>query len=68
VVNGRFKGGYITRRYGQPDRGVHAIQLELAQSTYMDESPPFHWRPDLAERCQPVVRSVVEGALRRLAA
>ena len=38
VVNGRFRGGYITRRYGNPDRGVHAVQLELAQRAYMDEA------------------------------
>ncbi len=38
VTNGRFRGGYITRRYGRPEAGVHAIQLELAQRTYMDET------------------------------
>ena len=37
VLNGRFKGGYIPRHYGRPEQGVHAIQLELAQRTYMDE-------------------------------
>lgn len=37
VLNGRFKGGYITRNYGNPEDNVHAIQLELAQRTYMDE-------------------------------
>jgi formiminoglutamase len=37
VVNGRFKGGYITRHYGQPDGGVHAVQLELAMRGYLDE-------------------------------
>lgn len=37
VVNGRFIGGYITRHYGQPEQGVHAIQLELSQATYLDE-------------------------------
>lgn len=37
VANGRFKGGYITRHYGRPAEGVDAIQLELAQVTYMDE-------------------------------
>ena len=43
VVNGRFKGGYVTRHYGQPTRGVHALQLEIAQTCYMDEAPPFPW-------------------------
>jgi len=38
VVNGRFKGGYITRAYGDPDNNVHAIQLELSQATYMNEN------------------------------
>src|SRR5262249_12046932 len=43
VVNGRFKGGYVTRHYGQPQRGVHALQLETAQECYMDEAPPYPW-------------------------
>ncbi len=38
AVNGRFKGGYITRHYGRPDAGVQAVQLELAQLNYMDEA------------------------------
>ncbi|MDH3439616.1 MAG: N-formylglutamate deformylase [Gammaproteobacteria bacterium] len=37
VSNGRFKGGYITRHYGSPEDSIHAIQLEIAQKTYMDE-------------------------------
>ncbi len=43
VVNGRFKGGYVTRHYGRPARGVHALQLEIAQACYMDEAPPYPW-------------------------
>ena len=38
VLDGRFKGGYITRHYGRPEAGVHALQIELAQSAYMDEA------------------------------
>ena len=38
VLNGRFKGGYTTRHYGNPASGIHAMQLELAQRTYMDET------------------------------
>jgi formiminoglutamase len=63
VVNGRFKGGHITRHYGQPQRGVHAVQLELAQRTYMDETPPFAYRPDLAEKVQPILRRVVQAMI-----
>ena len=37
VINGRFKGGYITRHYGDPDNNIHTLQLEIAQRTYMDE-------------------------------
>lgn len=47
VTNGRFKGGYITRHYGDPARGTHAVQLELSMRTYMDEQPekitPQNW-------------------------
>ena len=38
AVNGRFRGGYITRHYGDPDAAVQAVQLELAQINYMDEA------------------------------
>ncbi len=37
VSNGRFKGGWITRRYGRPHEGVHAVQMELACRGYMNE-------------------------------
>jgi formiminoglutamase len=42
AVNGGFKGGWTTRHYGRPEAGVHAIQMELAQSTHLAaEAPPF---------------------------
>lgn len=40
VVNGRFKGGFITRHYGKPAKGIHALQMEISQRTYMVETPP----------------------------
>jgi N-formylglutamate deformylase len=43
VHNGRFKGGYITRHYGDPARGVDAIQMEIAQDAYMDEDHPLRF-------------------------
>ncbi len=63
AVNGRFKGGYITRQYGQPGQGVHAIQLEMCQSAYMDEQPPFGYRPDLAGQVQPLLRQMAQAAV-----
>jgi formiminoglutamase len=39
VTNGRFRGGWTTRHYGDPANGIHAIQMELACRTYMDEPP-----------------------------
>jgi N-formylglutamate deformylase len=60
VVNGRFKGGHITRHYGNPAQGVHAVQLELAQRTYMREEPPFDYQAGLAARVQPVLARFVE--------
>lgn len=50
VVNGRFKGGWTTRHYGRPEAGLHAIQMELAQSTYMEEAPPWAWDDAKAAR------------------
>ncbi|MGI9369531.1 MAG: N-formylglutamate deformylase [Ruegeria sp.] len=44
VLNGRFKGGWTIRHYGRPDEGLHAIQMEIAQRAYMDETPPWTWR------------------------
>ena len=44
VINGRFKGGWITRHYGEPSRGIHAVQMELAIRGYADEDdvwPPL---------------------------
>ncbi len=63
VVNGRFKGGYITRTYGSPQHHVHAIQLEMCQRTYMQESPPYAYYEPLAARLQPVLQHMIESAL-----
>jgi N-formylglutamate deformylase len=64
VVNGRFRGGWITRHYGDPGAGVHAIQMELAQRAYLtDEAPPWSYDPTKAER----LRAVLKPMLQRLA-
>lgn len=63
VLNGRFQGGYITRHYGQPAQNVHAIQLEMTQSSYMQEHMPFDYLPAVAAKVQPHVRRMVERLL-----
>ena len=63
VSNGRFKGGHITRHYGRPEQGIHALQLEMCQSTYMDESAPFAYRADLAARVQPLLQRMLHAAM-----
>ncbi|CAB3631320.1 N-formylglutamate deformylase [Achromobacter pestifer] len=68
AINGRFKGGYITRHYGSPADNIHAIQLEMCQSTYMDETHPYGWRADLAGKVIPVVEGMVQAALRQTTA
>lgn len=63
VVNGRFKGGYITRHYGQPAQGIHAVQLEKCQSLYMQEVAPYAYLASTAERLQPTLQGMVQAAL-----
>jgi N-formylglutamate deformylase len=63
VLNGRFKGGHITRHYGNPAENIHAVQLELAQSTYMEEFVPFHYRTDLADPTRVVLKQLLESMI-----
>jgi len=63
VLNGRFKGGHITRHYGNPAEHIHAVQLELTQSTYMEEFVPFHYRADLAEPTRAVLKALLENMI-----
>ena len=63
VSNARFKGGYITRHYGRPERGVHALQLEICQCTYMDEDAPFGYRPDRAAQVQPLLKRMLDAVM-----
>lgn len=63
VVNGRFKGGYVTRHYGEPARGVHALQLEIAQASYMDEAPPYRWDATRAASLVAVLQQLVAALL-----
>lgn len=63
VLNGRFKGGHITRHFGAPAQGIHAVQLEMAQCCYMTETPPYEYQPLLAATVQPQLRRMLEVIL-----
>ncbi len=63
VLDGRFKGGYITRAFGNPAAGVHAVQLEMAECLYMDEVSPFTLREERAREIRPILREQLEIAL-----
>lgn len=60
ILNGRFKGGWTTRHYGQPDKGVHAIQMELAQCTHLKtETPPFAYDDDKAATLRTHLKTIL---------
>ncbi|OWX98638.1 N-formylglutamate deformylase [Thioclava sp. IC9] len=62
VINGRFRGGWTTRNYGQPESGVHAIQMELAQSTHLAaEAPPWDISAEKAARLRPHLGEILRA-------
>jgi N-formylglutamate deformylase len=63
VVDGRFKGGYITRHYGRPAENVHAVQLEMGWCCYLDEEAPWAWNDARARAVAPVLHQLVEVML-----
>ena len=63
VVDGRFKGGHITRSFGRPHAGWHAVQLEMCWSTYMEEVPPYRIDPHRLARLKPVLQALVGSML-----
>lgn len=63
IVNGRFKGGYITRNYGQPEQGIHTVQLEMCWSAYMQEQAPYAYDESTASRVQPLLKQLLQTML-----
>ena len=72
VVNGRFKGGFITRNFGKPEAGVHALQMELSCRCYMHERPgpvsadnwPADYDPDFAAPIRGTLTEILQTAIR----
>lgn len=63
VINGRFKGGYITRKNGEPRKAIHAIQLELSQATYMSDESLFQFDDEKASKVRSLLKDLVEIVL-----
>jgi N-formylglutamate deformylase len=63
VFNGRFKGGYITRHYGVPSINIHAIQLEISQCIYMEETPPYKYDTELAHNLKLLLVDLLKTCL-----
>ncbi|MFZ4480485.1 MAG: N-formylglutamate deformylase [Rhodoferax sp.] len=63
VLNGRFKGGYITRQYGAPQHSVQAVQMEMCRYLYMREDAPFDFDPVRAGPVQPLLKAMMSDAL-----
>jgi formiminoglutamase len=67
VTNGRFRGGWTTRHYGQPARGIHAVQMELACRSYLDEPQgelsPDNWPPPYDAARAAYVRDILGKVL-----
>lgn len=71
VTNGRFKGGWITRHYGDPERGIHAIQMELACRGYLrepeeavtEENWPAPYDPDFAAPLRATLQKILEACI-----
>jgi len=59
VVDGRFKGGHITRHYGRPAHGVHAVQLEMCWNCYLDETRPQDWDAGRAAQVHPLLETLL---------
>lgn len=62
ILNGRFKGGWTTRHYGRPGDNVHAIQMELAQSSHLaTEEPPFDLDQAKADKLRHHLKDILTG-------
>jgi N-formylglutamate deformylase len=62
AINGRFKGGYITRNYAAPEQGISAVQLEIAQKNYMDEDT-FLYHEERAIRLQELILELLHACV-----
>ncbi len=63
VRDGRFTGGHITRHYGRPEQGVHALQIEIVQDVYMDEAQPHDFAEEKAQNVISILERMAKALL-----
>lgn len=67
IADGRFRGGWITRHYGEPHNEIHAIQMESAMRFYLDEAGAQPWPPAWneadAEPARALLREILTACL-----
>jgi formiminoglutamase len=63
VINGRFKGGYITRHYTNLNNGIETIQMELSKRGYMDEERTL-WDDGRALALQKTLKTIMTICLK----
>lgn len=63
VVDGRFKGGHITRHFGKPEEAIHAVQLEMTWRCYMEEKPPYQIDMVRSQNITPVLRKLIQNMI-----
>jgi N-formylglutamate deformylase len=63
--NHPFKGGYITRHYGNPAAHCHALQLEMSKVNYMDDTET-NFDLEKAKKMQTVLKKVFENLIDEL--
>lgn len=64
VIDGRFKGGYTTRLYGQPQQHIHALQIEIVQDTYLNMATPYLYDADIAAEISLSLSGLVDALLK----
>lgn len=65
--NHPFKGGFITRSFGRPHEHIHAMQLEMAKTNYMDDSET-QYHADRADRMRNVLQDCFSALIKQLQA
>ncbi len=60
-----FKGGFITRSFGKPEQNIHALQLEMTKTNYMNDSET-EYDLERAEKIQQILKITLQNLTDKL--